>query len=144
MSLLPSQRPPQDLPLLRMRMIRVRVLCPTAHGLQVQWWRRRLLNRLIRVFAESASALAALATAACVYAAACDGEHEEDTSDEDVLPVASYGADEVLFLLAGRDGGMRFLRGGEERLRGRASRVCTIQTNVDKVGVRGGGVGQRK
>ena len=64
------------------------------------------MNRLIRVLAESAGALAALATAACIYAAACDGEHEEDTPDEDVRPVACYGADDVLFLLAGRDGGV--------------------------------------
>jgi hypothetical protein len=82
--------------------------------------------------------------ATCVYATTCDEENEEDRTKEDVRPIACDGADDVLFLLGSRNGGVRFLRGGKKRFRGRASRVLATQTDLDKVCVRGGGVGQRK
>jgi hypothetical protein len=50
----------------------------------------------------------------------------------------------VLFLLGRRNGGVRLLRGWEERLRRRARLVHTIHASLDKVGLRGGGVGYGK
>lgn len=98
------------------------------------------MNRLIWVAAErpDAFAAAALATAACVHTATQNGEHEDKATHEDVRPIACYQTLEVLFLLGGRNWGVRLLRGREEGIRGRA---CTVHAGLDKVGERGGRVG---
>lgn len=111
--------------------------------LHVHRRRWRLLNRLIWVAAErtDAFAAAALATAACVHTATQNGEHEDKATYEDVRPIACYQTFEVLFLLGGRNWGVRLLRGREEGIRGRARRVCTIHAGLDKVGERDGRLG---
>lgn len=106
-----------------------------------RWW--RLLNRLIWVSAERTDAFtaAALATAACVHTATQNGKNENKATYEDVRPIACRQTLKVLLLLGSRNGGMHLLRSREESIRGRARRVCTVQTDLDKVSERAGTVG---
>jgi hypothetical protein len=127
------------------RMVWVGVLWPSIHRPHVHGWWCRILNRLIRVFVESSrDAFATLAAAARIYTATHDGKHEHETTEEDVWPITLDGALNVLFLLARRQWGVRFLRGGEERLRCRTCRVCTVEADIDKIGVCTGGISYRE
>jgi hypothetical protein len=98
------------------------------------------VNRLIRIAGErTGTAFAAFPTAACVYTATEDGEHEGKAPDEDVWPVACYRSLEVLFLLSGRNWGVRLLRGGEENVRG--GRACAVLADLSEVGEGAGRIG---
>lgn len=131
----------QDLPFLWKRTVRFGVLSSSIDRPHVHWRRCRLLNRLVGILAERGCTLTTLATAARVDAATRHGEHKDKTPDEDVRPVACHCAHDVLFPLAGRNGGVRLLRGWEERLGCRARRIYTVHASLDEVGLRGRRVG---
>jgi hypothetical protein len=120
-------------------MVWVGVLCLSIHRPHVHGWWCWVLNRLIRVFVKCTGTFATLAAAARIYTAAHDQSHEHETTDEDVWPITLDGAFNVLLLLARRQWGVRLLRGGEERLRCRAGCVCTVEADLDKIGVCTGG-----
>lgn len=134
---------PSWAPLLGLRrMIWVVISPPGVDRSHVHRRRWRLLNRLIWVAAIWSADFAALATAASVQTATENAEHEYKATHEDVWPIACYRTLKVLFLLGSRNWGVHFLRRREQLIRGRARFVRTIHADLDKVGERGGRVGQ--
>ena len=122
-----------------MRTIWVGILPPRANRLHVHRRRWRLVNRLIRVTDERGRAFAAPSTTASVHTATHDRGNEDQAPHKDVRPIACYRALDVLFLLGGRNWGVRLLRGREENIRGGALRA--VQANTNEVGERGGRIG---